>query len=247
MARFSPRAITGGAATAPILILFGLNAVDELDRSAFGILTPTIRDDVRSRQPGDPGDHRRGRDHRPRLPGTGGLLRGSGQPGADRRHRRGGLGRVHAGDGPGADGRRARDRPFPERTRSSGQRPDPPVVDRRLLRPRGPHQRLRLPRRGQRRGPLRRAAHRGGAVGVVRLAGALPHLLDPHGHPRRLRRGQAPRARPRGARTPRHGGQRGAGQHRGSGAVVRRVLAHLQRGPHPPANLHLAALPRRPP
>jgi branched-chain amino acid transport system ATP-binding protein len=44
LARLSPRAITGGAAVAPILILFGLNAVDELDRSAFGILTPTIRD-----------------------------------------------------------------------------------------------------------------------------------------------------------------------------------------------------------
>ncbi len=44
LSRFSPRSITGGAATAPILILFGLNAVDELDRSAFGILTPTIRD-----------------------------------------------------------------------------------------------------------------------------------------------------------------------------------------------------------
>ncbi|MEY2478122.1 MAG: hypothetical protein QOG87_3437 [Actinomycetota bacterium] len=43
--RFKPSAITGGAATAPLLILFGLNAVDELDRSAFLLLLPEIRDD----------------------------------------------------------------------------------------------------------------------------------------------------------------------------------------------------------
>src|SRR6478736_2786482 len=36
--------ITGGAAIYPILILFGLNAVDELDRTAFGVLVPNIRD-----------------------------------------------------------------------------------------------------------------------------------------------------------------------------------------------------------
>jgi branched-chain amino acid transport system ATP-binding protein len=42
--RFSLKTITGGAAVTPILILFGLNAVDELDRSGFAILTPTIRD-----------------------------------------------------------------------------------------------------------------------------------------------------------------------------------------------------------
>ncbi|MFZ6004544.1 MAG: MFS transporter [Actinomycetota bacterium] len=36
--------ITGGGAVFPLLILFGLNAVDELDRTAFGILGPEIRD-----------------------------------------------------------------------------------------------------------------------------------------------------------------------------------------------------------
>src|SRR4249920_3762458 len=36
--------ITGGAAVYPILVLFGLNAVDELDRTAFGVLVPNIRD-----------------------------------------------------------------------------------------------------------------------------------------------------------------------------------------------------------
>jgi ABC-type branched-subunit amino acid transport system ATPase component/sugar phosphate permease len=36
--------VTGGAPLFPLLILFGLNAVDELDRAAFGVLTPEIRD-----------------------------------------------------------------------------------------------------------------------------------------------------------------------------------------------------------
>ena len=36
--------VTGGAAAAPLVILFALNLVDELDRSAFTILVPEIRD-----------------------------------------------------------------------------------------------------------------------------------------------------------------------------------------------------------
>jgi ABC-type branched-subunit amino acid transport system ATPase component/sugar phosphate permease len=36
--------ITGGAAFFPLFVLFGLNAVDELDRYAFGLLLPEIRD-----------------------------------------------------------------------------------------------------------------------------------------------------------------------------------------------------------
>jgi ABC-type branched-subunit amino acid transport system ATPase component/MFS family permease len=36
--------ITGGAPLLPLAVLFGLNAVDELDRTAFGVLTPEIRD-----------------------------------------------------------------------------------------------------------------------------------------------------------------------------------------------------------
>jgi branched-chain amino acid transport system ATP-binding protein len=35
---------TGGASFYPLAVLFGLNMVDELDRSAFGVLTPEIRD-----------------------------------------------------------------------------------------------------------------------------------------------------------------------------------------------------------
>ncbi len=38
------RDICGGQAAFPLLVLFGLNAVDELDRTAFGILLPEIRE-----------------------------------------------------------------------------------------------------------------------------------------------------------------------------------------------------------
>jgi ABC-type branched-subunit amino acid transport system ATPase component/predicted MFS family arabinose efflux permease len=37
--------ITGGAALYPLVVLFGLNAVDEFGRYAFGVLLPNIRDD----------------------------------------------------------------------------------------------------------------------------------------------------------------------------------------------------------
>lgn len=36
--------ITGGASAFPLLVLFGLNCVDELDQAAFGVLLPNIRD-----------------------------------------------------------------------------------------------------------------------------------------------------------------------------------------------------------
>jgi MFS family permease len=39
-----PSAVTAGAPVYPLLVLFGLNAVDELDRTAFGVLLPDIRD-----------------------------------------------------------------------------------------------------------------------------------------------------------------------------------------------------------
>src|ERR671918_1046360 len=42
-----PSAITGGAPFFPLFVLFGLNAVDELDRTAFAVLTPEIRDHFR--------------------------------------------------------------------------------------------------------------------------------------------------------------------------------------------------------
>jgi branched-chain amino acid transport system ATP-binding protein len=39
--------LTGGGPVYPLLILFGLNAVDELDRTAFAVLLPEIRDHFR--------------------------------------------------------------------------------------------------------------------------------------------------------------------------------------------------------
>lgn len=40
-----PAAITLGAPMTPLVVLFGLNAVDELDRTAFAVLLPDIRDE----------------------------------------------------------------------------------------------------------------------------------------------------------------------------------------------------------
>ena len=37
--------VVGSGPVYPMLILFGLNAVDELDRTAFAILAPEIRDE----------------------------------------------------------------------------------------------------------------------------------------------------------------------------------------------------------
>ena len=37
-----PSAITLGAPTYPLIVLFGLNAVDELDRTAFAVLLPDV-------------------------------------------------------------------------------------------------------------------------------------------------------------------------------------------------------------
>ena len=44
LAAWRPSAITAGAPTFPLLVLLGLNTVDELDRSAFAVLLPDIRD-----------------------------------------------------------------------------------------------------------------------------------------------------------------------------------------------------------
>ena len=56
--------ITGGAPIYPLVVLFGLNAVDELDRTAFGVLLPEIRDEFGLGPPGRPHPRRR------RVPGA---------------------------------------------------------------------------------------------------------------------------------------------------------------------------------
>src|SRR5262245_66542503 len=40
---YRPSTLTKGAAVAPLIILFGLNAVDELDREAANVLLPNIQ------------------------------------------------------------------------------------------------------------------------------------------------------------------------------------------------------------
>ena len=40
------RRTIGSGPIYPLVVLFGLNAVDELDRTGFGILVPNIRDDL---------------------------------------------------------------------------------------------------------------------------------------------------------------------------------------------------------
>lgn len=42
--RLDPRRLTGSAPLFPLVVLFGLNAVDELDRTAFNVLLPNIQD-----------------------------------------------------------------------------------------------------------------------------------------------------------------------------------------------------------
>jgi len=44
-AAWRPSVVTAGFPTLPLFVLFGLNAVDELDRTAFSVLLPDIRDD----------------------------------------------------------------------------------------------------------------------------------------------------------------------------------------------------------
>ena len=44
-AAWRPSVVTAGFPTLPLFVLFGLNAVDELDRTAFAVLLPDIRDD----------------------------------------------------------------------------------------------------------------------------------------------------------------------------------------------------------
>ncbi len=41
---YRPSVVTGGASVMPLLVLAGLNAADELDRAAFAVLIPEIRD-----------------------------------------------------------------------------------------------------------------------------------------------------------------------------------------------------------
>jgi hypothetical protein len=145
------RRVLDGLPAYPLLVLFGLNAVDELDRAAFGILLPEIREAFDLD-----------------LTGVLTLVTVTGVVGlllqvpigliVDRTRRMAGgarwcrrVGRRVAGHGPRADDRGARHLPHHVRTRQGDHRSDAQLADRRLLPTRGPRPRLLVPPGGQRR------------------------------------------------------------------------------------------------
>ena len=116
--------VTGGGPVYPLLILFGLNAVDELDRTAFGILLPEIRDALRARQPGHPLDRRPDR------------RRGAGPPDPDRPLRRPRTAGAAGAPRRGRRGRCSRSPPgWPSRCGSSSSPAPAPVIGKAVVDP----------------------------------------------------------------------------------------------------------------
>jgi hypothetical protein len=127
------RELCGGEAAFPLVVLFGLNAVDELDRTAFGILLPEIRDafgidiqtaltlvalsSVAALALQVPIAQWADRTNRIPLVGV----------------RCADVGAVLRHDRPRRRPDRADDRPLGVRARQGGDRPDPQLADRRLL------------------------------------------------------------------------------------------------------------------
>ena len=228
------------------MILFGLNAVDELDRTAFGILLPEIRDDVRPR-PDDHADLSRGRDDR--GPRTAGADRPARRPPAaasadDRRRRL--LGAVRRLDGTRDDALGARDRPLRIGDRQGRHRPDAQLVARRLLPVVLAQPRVQHPPRGQRRRCVRRAVGGRPAGLPVRVAAAVHRVRRADAGPRGLRP-PAPRTGARALGAGGDGRRRRRRDDRGDAAVVRRELAHRAADPDPAAAVGVAPLPRRQP
>ncbi len=198
--KIRPSRVTEGWPVLPLLILFGLNAVDELDRTAFAILTPNIRDHFNLDLGGILGlvggvtflalggqvlvgyfaDRRPPRAHGDPRRCDLGIFHG--------RHR---TGARHCLPGDGARGLRAR---------QGGHRSHAQLPDRRLLPARSEAQGLRIPSLRQRRRPDRGAARGRRARVLLRLATSLhrPRRADD------LSRGPGnsapPRARARRAR-----------------------------------------------
>ena len=237
------RDICGGEASFPLVVLFGLNAVDELDRTAFGILLPNIRDEFHL-------DNTKvlglvalvsvaalavaGADRPIRRPVT---ARAAGHP---RRGRVGVVQRAHR-SGNGCD--RADHRPQRQRGRQGGDRPDAQLADRRLLPDQLAQQGVQHPPRRQ-RGRIVRRPVVGRAAGIrVRLARPVPGLRDPDDGLRRHCPAIArTRSRPMGATG--DGRQRRGHRHRGNGAVVCRELANGAEDREPQAHLVEPAIPR---
>jgi hypothetical protein len=216
--------LCGGEAAYPLIILFGLNAVDELDRTAFGILLPEIRESfdinistalsivalssIAALALQVPIAQYADKSKRIPLVVVGALAWGD-VLGHDRpRH--------------GADP--AHDRPVGVLAGQGGHRPDPQLPDRRLLPDRDPVAGLQLPPRRQRRRRVRRPAERRDAGVLLRLAGAVPGVRRPDGDLRGARvADEGTDAWPVG--TSGHRRVTGHHRHRGGVAVVRRELA----------------------
>ena len=226
--------ICGGEAVFPLVVLFGLNAVDELDRTAFGILLPNIRDEfnldnttvlglvalvsVAALALQVPIAQYADRSRRVPLAIIGADLVGTVQ-----RSHRSGHGRDHADH-----------RPQRQRDRQGRDRPDAQLAARRLLPDRHAQPGLQHPPRGE-RGRLVRRTALGRIAGVhVRMAHPVPRLRDPDDG-LRAARAAAARTDPRPLGTPGDGCQRRSDRHRGDPAVVRRELAHRAEDREPPA------------
>ena len=198
-----------GAPLFPLLVLFGLNAVDELDRTAFAVLLPDIRDEFGLNLTGILG-----------LVGVGVVrraccsrcrsrcLRRPPQPRAHRLDRRARCGRASRFLTGLARRSSARHRPRGLRHRQGRRRPDPQLAARRLLHiPARPRVSL-VPPRGQRGRGDHRPADGRAARPPRRLALAVHRLRVPDAGLRGARAAAAG-AGPRRVRAAGQGARRG--------------------------------------
>ena len=237
--------ISGGGPVYALAILFGLSMVDEMDRDAFGLLIPNIRDAFHMSDAGilslvaiaallglaltvpiaQLADSR----NRVRLMLIGATVFAIFSFGTGLAMFVWVLCIMRGGTGVG----------------QATVLPDAQLAAGRLLPHRGPAPRLLVPSRcrnavGAFIGPLL-----AGCPGrLVQLAGPVPRPRRADAHPRRARppAGRAG-ARRAGARGHGHGGRRAA--HRGAASVVRRVVAHGLEGREPAPHLLRPALPGR--
>jgi hypothetical protein len=228
--------VTGSASMVPLLILFGLNTVDELDRSAFSLLLPEIRDHFDLDNQGALS-----------IVTLVAVLALGLQPFvgflADRRRRV-----VIAASGAAAWATFSfftHRGPLRFRHRPDRQRPHPQLPTGGLLRAVGTPTGLRMAPRRQRHRPTVGAALRRVPGRRIRVAGTLPVLRPPHVHPRGAGRCSSPRT---GSRRPRAAPRWSVGRgdrHRRGAAELRRELAHLHAGQDAAPHLVLPARPRR--
>ena len=235
--------MSGGQALFPLIVLVGLNCVNQLDVSAFGDPRPRHPRLVPSLQPGIPDARRAHPARRAPARDPARLLLRPAAARRDRGGRRRDLGRLRAAHRARAHRADARDRPLGRGHRPGGDHAVAQLAALRLLPTRSPARRVRLPRDRARDRRAHRAHRRRAARPVVRLAAAVLRVRDPH---RRVRhpRDVAARAGPRALGTPGRGRERRGDRHRRDAALLRRVDPHPVAGRHAAAHLVLAAVPR---